>query len=457
MSRSSRSTKPEDDMPPPLEALWRMFRLAYRVEPRLLSVSLGMTRRHRAAVGPHRALARAARRRRRRGQQRQGPRRVARSGRLVGAHLVHAGALRPRAATVPRPGQHRDGGARRVAAGDGRDDRPPRAARARRPARGAAPRDLRSRPPVHVGLLDARLGAAADVRDGAAGHAGQSRPPRAAGLRGADRGVGDRAARRRAGRRGADGTAPPARAQHVPDRHHTRAGQGGPGHRQRRPARSRPGAASGGAWYEPMAVQRWVTSWWHGLAWAAFGLGYVGAIVLTATVLDGTPGQVVLVLVIGNQLSQSVAAAVGELGFLRSIWLDLSRRLMWLEDYAAAADPPGDGSAPDAAHPGSAVRPRVLPLPGLRAARPRRRQPRPPGRSSRRDRGRERRRQVDAGQAARPDVRPRQRPDRGRRRGPGVAVDGRVAVTAGRGVPGLLPVRADRARRHRSRRAAPPR
>src|SRR5688572_14183060 len=43
MSRWSRSTEPADDMPPPLEALWRMFRLAYQVEPRLLAVSFAMT------------------------------------------------------------------------------------------------------------------------------------------------------------------------------------------------------------------------------------------------------------------------------------------------------------------------------------------------------------------------------------------------------------------------------
>jgi ATP-binding cassette subfamily B protein len=52
------------------------------------------------------------------------------------------------------------------------------------------------------------------------------------------------------------------------------------------------------------------------------------------------------VLVVGSQLSQFVGAAVGELGFLRSIWLDISRRLMWLEDYAAAVDARSDGTPP---------------------------------------------------------------------------------------------------------------
>jgi ATP-binding cassette subfamily B protein len=99
--------------------------------------------------------------------------------------------------------------------------------------------------------------------------------------------------------------------------------------------------------FAPVAAARWRTAGWNCLAWAIFGLGYVGAVVFTAAVIDGSAGQVVLVLVIGSQLSQFVAAAVGELGFLRSIWLDLARRLMWLEDYAAAADAHADGKPPD--------------------------------------------------------------------------------------------------------------
>ena len=82
-------------------------------------------------------------------------------------------------------------------------------------------------------------------------------------------------------------------------------------------------------------------------------------------------------LVVGSQLSQFVGAAVGELAFLRSIWLDISRRLMWLEDYAASVDARSDGVAAGPADPRHPVRPRVLPLPRQRPAGPRRRQPRP--------------------------------------------------------------------------------
>jgi ATP-binding cassette subfamily B protein len=50
------------------------------------------------------------------------------------------------------------------------------------------------------------------------------------------------------------------------------------------------------------------------------------------------------VLAAGARLSAYIGATVAEIGFLRGIWLDGSRRLAWLEDYAAslaaAADEP---------------------------------------------------------------------------------------------------------------------
>jgi ATP-binding cassette subfamily B protein len=100
------------------------------------------------------------------------------------------------------------------------------------------------------------------------------------------------------------------------------------------------------ALYRPMARAKWGTALWSCLAWAVFGLGYVGAVVFTASVINASAGAVVLVLVVGSQLSQFVGAAVGELGFLRTIWLDISRRLVWLEDYAAAVDARSDGTPP---------------------------------------------------------------------------------------------------------------
>lgn len=100
-------------------------------------------------------------------------------------------------------------------------------------------------------------------------------------------------------------------------------------------------------WYAPVAAARTTTALWHALAWAVFGSAYVGAIVFVAAGLEASPGSVLLVLAAGSRLSMYVGAAVGELGFLRGIWLDSSRRLGWLEDYAAAIDENADAEVPD--------------------------------------------------------------------------------------------------------------
>jgi ATP-binding cassette subfamily B protein len=57
---------------------------------------------------------------------------------------------------------------------------------------------------------------------------------------------------------------------------------------------------------------------------------------------------VLLVLAAGSRLSAYLSAAVGEIGFLRGIWLDGSKRLAWLEDYAASFTASADQPAPAA-------------------------------------------------------------------------------------------------------------
>jgi ATP-binding cassette subfamily B protein len=89
-------------------------------------------------------------------------------------------------------------------------------------------------------------------------------------------------------------------------------------------------------WFGPMARVRWASAAWHTLAWAVFGLAYVGAIVFVAYGLAAPAGSILLVLAAGARLSAYIGATVGEIGFLRGIWMDGSRRLAWLEDYAAS-------------------------------------------------------------------------------------------------------------------------
>jgi ATP-binding cassette subfamily B protein len=89
-------------------------------------------------------------------------------------------------------------------------------------------------------------------------------------------------------------------------------------------------------WYRPVAAARRASAAWHALAWTVFGAAYVGAIVFVSSGLRAPAGDVLLVLAAGSRLAAYVDATVGELGFLRGIWLDGSRRLAWLEDYAAS-------------------------------------------------------------------------------------------------------------------------
>jgi ATP-binding cassette subfamily B protein len=97
-----------------------------------------------------------------------------------------------------------------------------------------------------------------------------------------------------------------------------------------------------------VASARWGSALWHTGAWAIFGGAYVGAVVFVSLGLQASPEAVLLVLAAGSRLSAYVAATVGEIGFLRSIWMDGSQRLAWLEDYAtsmaAAADLPSPTS-----------------------------------------------------------------------------------------------------------------
>jgi ATP-binding cassette, subfamily B, bacterial len=99
-------------------------------------------------------------------------------------------------------------------------------------------------------------------------------------------------------------------------------------------------------WYEPVAAARFGSAFWHALAWAVFGLAYTGAVVFVSSGINAPASSVLLVLAAGARLSAYIGAAVGEIGFLRGFWMDGSRRLAWLEDYAASVAASGDLAAP---------------------------------------------------------------------------------------------------------------
>ena len=97
----------------------------------------------------------------------------------------------------------------------------------------------------------------------------------------------------------------------------------------------------------PCGAARWGTAISHSLAWAIFGLGYVGAVVFVVVGLDASVGSVLLILAAGARLSGYVGGTIGEIGFLRGIWLDGSRRLVWLENYTAELSANTDIEVPD--------------------------------------------------------------------------------------------------------------
>ena len=101
-------------------------------------------------------------------------------------------------------------------------------------------------------------------------------------------------------------------------------------------------------WYRPVAAARFGTALYYSLGWAFFGLAYVGAVVFVSVGMRAPASSVLLLLAAGARLSGYISATVGEVGFLRGFWMDGSRRLAWLEDYAAAVSALDDQSVPAA-------------------------------------------------------------------------------------------------------------
>ncbi len=104
--------------------------------------------------------------------------------------------------------------------------------------------------------------------------------------------------------------------------------------------------ASWERWYAPVSIARTHSSIWYAGGWAVFALAYVGAIVLVAAGPHASAASAILVLTAGARLSAYVGATVSEIGFLRGIWMDGARRLVWLEEYASAVAQDADQPAP---------------------------------------------------------------------------------------------------------------
>src|SRR5262249_28417579 len=105
-------------------------------------------------------------------------------------------------------------------------------------------------------------------------------------------------------------------------------------------------------WYGPVAAARTSSALWHASGWALFGAAYVAAVGFVSSFLRAGIGDVFVVRSACSRLSAYVGATVGEIGFLRGIWLDGSKRLAWLEDYVASLVEHTDAGVPVALHDG---------------------------------------------------------------------------------------------------------
>src|SRR5438128_1973351 len=83
-------------------------------------------------------------------------------------------------------------------------------------------------------------------------------------------------------------------------------------------------------------------------------LGWILRLGVTMALLASIHPALLLLVVFaaGARLSAYIGATVGEIGFLRGFWMDGSRRLAWLEDYAASVAAAGDLPVPAVLHRG---------------------------------------------------------------------------------------------------------
>ena len=96
-----------------------------------------------------------------------------------------------------------------------------------------------------------------------------------------------------------------------------------------------------------LARERWISTAWQSAGQALFGAAFIAVVAYTARGHASAAGDVTLVLTAGSRLSQYIAQTVSQTQFFRSIWLDVSRRLAWLEDYAQAAAADADRPVPE--------------------------------------------------------------------------------------------------------------
>ena len=100
-------------------------------------------------------------------------------------------------------------------------------------------------------------------------------------------------------------------------------------------------------WYRPVSRTRIGSGIYQAIGWSIFGFGFVLAVVFVVKGLGAPAAETLLLIGAGSRLAGYVSATVGELGFLRGIWMDGSKRLAWLEDYAERQQADETGTVPE--------------------------------------------------------------------------------------------------------------
>ncbi|HEY0532729.1 MAG TPA: ABC transporter ATP-binding protein [Actinoplanes sp.] len=102
--------------------------------------------------------------------------------------------------------------------------------------------------------------------------------------------------------------------------------------------------------YHALNRAQWITTAWQCTVWCVFGIALAAAVSWVAY-QPGAPaeraGAVALVLAAAGRLSLFIGQTTSETHFLRGIWLDASRRLTWLENFAAAHRTDADRPVPE--------------------------------------------------------------------------------------------------------------
>ncbi|MFW6641851.1 ABC transporter ATP-binding protein [Nocardiopsis algeriensis] len=100
------------------------------------------------------------------------------------------------------------------------------------------------------------------------------------------------------------------------------------------------------AQHHAMARARWTTTAWQSAALTVFSCAFLGSVAGVA-LGDGSAAEAVLLLTAGSRLAQYIGQTLSQVHFLRTIWLEGGRRLLWLEELSSISAERSPASPPE--------------------------------------------------------------------------------------------------------------